>query len=124
MFKGLSIFFETYSITTFESKNKELEPIDVPYIIDDCKAKVHKKLEELGFNDFVDDRNFKEIFAKTEKFEITVSFIGQPNGSTRIGVALFSPKHKRTKKKLIAILNEIRKEFSENELEGDLSWEK
>ena len=112
MFKGLSVFFETYSITAENAKNAILHPIDVSCDIEDSMARVRALLIKFRFHGFVEDKNFKELFATNDKFEVTVSFIGLANGGTRIGAAVFSPKGKRTKKILIELMQELSKEFS------------
>lgn len=112
MFKGLSVFFETYSITSMDSKNSALHPIDVSCDIDDSIKRVQELLSQLGYDHFVVDSNFKELFAKNEIFEVTVSFIKRINGGTHIGMALFSPKGKRTKKILIGLMQELSQAFT------------
>ena len=116
MFKGLSVFFETYSITASDSKNIALQPIDVSCSLEFSVARVRELLEKLGYGSFVEDKNFKELFAKSEKFETTVSFIVLPSGGTRIGAAVFSPKGKRTKKVLIALMQELSQAFNNEKI--------
>lgn len=116
MFKGLSVFFETYSITASDAKNSILQPIDVSCSTDFSSERVRELLTGLGFGSFAEDKNFKELFAKNEKFEVTVSFIGLPNGGTRIGVAVFSPKGKRTKKILIGLMQELSQAFNNEKI--------
>lgn len=116
MFKGLSVFFETYSITSDDNKNSALHPIEVSCDIDSCIKRTQALLERLGYGSFMVNENFKEIFAKNEKFEVTVSFIILQNGGTRIGMAVFSPKGKLTKKILIGLMGELSREFNDEKI--------
>ncbi|MDE6029819.1 MAG: hypothetical protein K2F90_05845 [Clostridiales bacterium] len=116
MFKGLSVFFETYSITSDDNKNSALHPIEVSCDVDSCIKRAKELLAKLGYGDFVVNENFKEMFAKTEKFEVTVSFIVLQNGGTRIGVAVFSPKGKLTKKILIGLMQQMSLEFGDEKI--------
>lgn len=116
MFKGLSVFFETYSITSTENKNSALHPIDVSCGVETSLVRVSKMLSNLGYGSILEDRDFREIFAKNDNFEITASFIALPSSGTRIGVAVYSPKGHRTKKMLIALMEEISKAFANEKL--------
>ena len=116
MFKGLSVFFETYSITSDDNKNTALHPIEVSCDIDSSIQRTKALLTKLGYGSFVVNENFNEIFAKNEKFEVTVSFIVLQNGGTRIGVAVFSPKGKLTKKVLTGLMCEISQEFGNEKI--------
>ncbi len=116
MFKGLSVFFETYSITSLDNKNEALHPINVSCDIDTSIIKVKELLARNDFDDFIVDNNYKEIFAKNEKFEVTVSFIERTNGGTCIGMALFSPLYKRTKKILIELMQELSQTFTDERI--------
>ena len=112
MFKGLSVFFETYSITSDDNKNTALHPIEVSCDIDSSIKRTQELLTKLGYGSFMVNDNFREIFAKNDKFEVTASFILLQNGGTRIGMAVFSPKGKLTKKILIGLMREVSQEFS------------
>lgn len=116
MFKGLSVFFETYSITSDDNKNTALHPIEVSCDIDSSIYRTQKLLTKLGYGSFVVNENFKEIFAKNDKFEVTASFIVLQNGGTRIGMAVFSPKGKLTKKILIGLMRELSQEFGDEKI--------
>ena len=116
MFKGLSVFFETYSITSDDNKNTALHPIEISCDIDSAIKRTQELLTKLGYGSFVFNENFREVFAKTDKFEVTVSFIVLQNGGTRIGVAVFSPKGKRTKKILIGLMQELSQEFKDEKI--------
>lgn len=116
MFKGLSVFFETYSITSDDNKNSDLHPIEVSCDIDSSMRRSQELLTRLGYDSFVVSENFKEIFTKNASFEVTVSFIALQNGGTRIGMAVFSPKGKLTKKILIGLMREISQEFGDEKI--------
>ena len=111
MFKGLSVFFETYSITSNESKNAALRPIDVTCGTETSAMRVRALLERLGYGSMLENKEFKEIFASDGEWEVTASFIALPSSGTRIGLAVYSLKHRRTKKKLIRLMEELKKEF-------------
>ena len=116
MFKGLSVFFETYSITSDDNKNTALHPLDVSCDADSAMKRTQELLTRLGYGSFSVSENFKEIFAKNEYFEVTVSFIVLQNGGTRIGAAVFSPRGKLTKKILIGLMREISQEFGDEKI--------
>lgn len=111
MFKGLSVFFETYSITANDAKNDALKPIDVSCGVESSMVRVSDMLTRLGYGSKLENRDFKEIFAQNDNYEVTASFIALPNSGTRIGMAVFSPTGKLTKRTLISLMGEVAKEF-------------
>ncbi|MDE7454755.1 MAG: hypothetical protein K2M64_02885, partial [Clostridia bacterium] len=80
--------------------------------VESALVRVSKLLTELGYESILENRDFSEIFAKNDNFEVTVSFIALPNSGCRIGVAVFSPGGKRSKKALIGLMAEISKAFT------------
>ncbi len=113
MYKGLAAFFESYSITANEARNEALRPLDVSISLEGVFSRTVKVLTEWGYTDFLENKNFKEIFAKKDGFEVTVAFIKLPNSGTRIGAAIFSPNGKRTKRALIAFMKGLSEEFKD-----------